>query len=95
MNLRSFAIGMRIDQWLADDHPELRALQAQGIEALQQENLARCSPTGCWAPARTPSRTGPPARWTRGPSCWPSSTGCRPAPRTTASWSTPGPPPSA
>lgn len=39
MNLRSFAIGMRIDQWLADDHPELRALQAQGIEALQQENL--------------------------------------------------------
>ncbi len=38
MNLRSFTVGMRIVQRLADDHTERRALQAQGIEALQQEN---------------------------------------------------------
>lgn len=43
MNLRSFAIGMRIDQRLVDDRRELRALQAQDIEALQQENLPRLS----------------------------------------------------
>jgi hypothetical protein len=39
LNLRSYAIGMRIDQWLADDHPELRSLQAAGIRSMQQENL--------------------------------------------------------
>ena len=39
MNLRSYAIGMRIDQWLANDHPELRELQAAGVDAMQQENL--------------------------------------------------------
>lgn len=39
MNLRSFAIGMRIDQWLADQHPDLHLLQRQGMDALQQENL--------------------------------------------------------
>lgn len=39
MNLRSFAIGMRIDQWLADKHPSLRNMQASGIALLQQENL--------------------------------------------------------
>lgn len=39
MNLRSFAIGMRIDQWLADAHPALHLLQRQGMDALQQENL--------------------------------------------------------
>jgi hypothetical protein len=39
MNLRSFAIGMRIDQWLADKHPDLHLLQRQGMDALQQENL--------------------------------------------------------
>lgn len=39
MNLRSYAIGMRIDQWLANDHPELRDLQAAGVDAMQQENL--------------------------------------------------------
>ena len=38
MNLRSYAIGMRIDQWLANDHPELRELQAAGVDAMQQEN---------------------------------------------------------
>lgn len=39
MNLRSFAISMRIDQWLADRHPDLHLLQRQGMDALQQENL--------------------------------------------------------
>ena len=39
LNLRSYAIGMRIDQWLANDYPELRELQAAGVDAMQQENL--------------------------------------------------------
>lgn len=39
MNLRSFAIGMRIDQWIADEFPMLKADQAAGLDALQQENL--------------------------------------------------------
>lgn len=43
MNLRSFAVGMRIDQWLRDEYPSLAQLQADGIEALQQENLALLS----------------------------------------------------
>ncbi len=39
MNLRSFAIGMRIDQWIADDYPALKDTQAAGVDSLQQENL--------------------------------------------------------
>lgn len=39
MNLRSYAIGMRIDKWLANEHPDLRELQAAGVDAMQQENL--------------------------------------------------------
>lgn len=39
VNLRSFAIGLRIDQWIADQYPSLRALQRQGMDAIQQENL--------------------------------------------------------
>ena len=39
LNLRSYAIGMRIDQWIADEHPHLRELQASGMDILQQENL--------------------------------------------------------
>jgi hypothetical protein len=39
LNLRSYAIGMRIDQWLADAHPELSELQAAGMDSLQQENV--------------------------------------------------------
>lgn len=39
MNLRSYAIGMRIDQWLAEACPALRESQAAGMDALQQENL--------------------------------------------------------
>ncbi len=39
LNLRSFAVGMRIDQWLADEHPPLATLQREGMHALQQENL--------------------------------------------------------
>ena len=39
MNLRSYAIGLRIDQWLTDAYPALRESQAAGIDAMQQENL--------------------------------------------------------
>ena len=39
LNLRSFAVGMRIDQWIADEYPMLRDSQAAGVDALQQENL--------------------------------------------------------
>lgn len=39
LNLRSYAIGMRIDQWLADEHPGLRDVQAAGMDFLQQDNL--------------------------------------------------------
>ncbi|MEO8124445.1 MAG: hypothetical protein ABI633_10385 [Burkholderiales bacterium] len=39
LNLRSYAIGMRIDQWLAEVYPALRESQAAGMDALQQENL--------------------------------------------------------
>lgn len=42
MNLRSYAIGMRIDQWLADEvaseFADLRSLQAAGVDWVQQEN---------------------------------------------------------
>jgi len=43
LNLRSFAIGMRIDQWIYDEYPSLRELQATGIDSLQQENLGLLS----------------------------------------------------
>ena len=43
LNLRSFAIGMRIDQWIFDEHPSLRELQAAGIDSLQQENVGLLS----------------------------------------------------
>ena len=39
MNLRSYAIGMRVDQWIADEYPALKDTQAAGVNALQQENL--------------------------------------------------------
>lgn len=39
LNLRSYAIGIRIDQWIADEHPELGDLQVAGMEFLQQDNL--------------------------------------------------------
>ena len=39
MNLRSYAIGMRVDQWIADEYPALKDTQAAGINSLQQENL--------------------------------------------------------
>ena len=43
MNLRSFAIGMRIDQWIAEQLPTLQAQQRSGIDSLQQENLGLLS----------------------------------------------------
>ena len=39
MNLRSFAVGMRIDKALWTDHAVLRPAVKAGIDALQQENL--------------------------------------------------------
>jgi len=39
LNLRSYAIGIRIDQWIADEHPELGDLQVAGMDFLQQDNL--------------------------------------------------------
>ena len=39
LNLRSFAIGMRVDQWIADAYPVLHSNQAAGMDELQQENL--------------------------------------------------------
>ena len=43
LNLRSYAIGLRIDQWLATEYPSLCADQADGMDAMQQENLALLS----------------------------------------------------
>jgi hypothetical protein len=42
LNLRSYAIGMRIDQWLADQHPELRELQSRrhGLAAAREPAAA-------------------------------------------------------
>lgn len=39
LNLRSYATGMRVDQWIADELPDLGDLQAEGIDSMQQENL--------------------------------------------------------
>ena len=39
LNLRSYATGMRVDQWISDELPELGDLQAAGIDSMQQENL--------------------------------------------------------
>lgn len=39
LNLRSYAIGMRIDQWIADEYPSLHEMQAAGVDSMQQENL--------------------------------------------------------
>lgn len=39
MNLRSYAIGMRIDQWIANSYPALKDMQVRGIDAIQQENV--------------------------------------------------------
>ena len=39
MSLRSLPIGMRIDQWIAADYPELRELQHRGIAVQQQQSM--------------------------------------------------------
>lgn len=39
MNLRSLPIGMRIDQWIAADYPELRDEQQASIALQQQQNV--------------------------------------------------------
>jgi hypothetical protein len=38
MNLRSLPIGMRIDQWIAREYPELSVLQRDSISLQQQQN---------------------------------------------------------
>ncbi len=38
MNLRSLPIGMRIDKWIHDSFPSIRAMQANGIGTMQQQN---------------------------------------------------------
>lgn len=45
LNLRSYPVGMRIDQWIHDEFPELRAMQRQGLNQVQQENLNLMSMT--------------------------------------------------
>jgi len=42
--VRSCPIGMRIDQWIFDQCPSLRASQRQSIEAQQRENLQALAP---------------------------------------------------
>ena len=54
LNLRSYAIGMRIDQWLADDHPELRALQAAGMDRCSRRTCSCCP--SAWARCRSRCR---------------------------------------
>jgi hypothetical protein len=39
VNLRSYAIGLRIDRWIAEEYPSLKAMQRQGMDAIQEENL--------------------------------------------------------
>ena len=39
MNLRSLPIGMRIDQWISTECPDLRELQASSIALQQQQNV--------------------------------------------------------
>lgn len=39
MNLRSTPIGLRIDQWIAAEHPELREQQMASIAIQQQQNM--------------------------------------------------------
>lgn len=39
INLRSYSVGMRVDQWLWSQYPTLRKLQAAGIDEMQQENV--------------------------------------------------------
>ncbi len=39
LNLRSLPIGMRIDQWIATDYPELQDLQESGVAVQQQQNM--------------------------------------------------------
>ncbi|QBK04510.1 hypothetical protein DW355_06665 [Hylemonella gracilis] len=39
MNLRSFPVGMRIDQWIASECQELLELQASSISLQQQQNV--------------------------------------------------------
>lgn len=39
LNMRSYPVGMRIDQWIYDQFSDLRPLQREGLHQVQQENL--------------------------------------------------------
>lgn len=39
MTLRSLPLGMRVDQWIAEEYPSLSSLQHSGIEIQQQQNV--------------------------------------------------------
>ena len=39
VTLLSYPVGMRVDQWLHDEYPALRALQREGMHLVQQENM--------------------------------------------------------
>jgi hypothetical protein len=43
MNVRSYPIGMRIDQWIATELPELRELQSASLAEQQQQNAGLLS----------------------------------------------------
>ena len=43
LNLRSLPIGMRIDQWIAAEHPNLKELQAKSIEFQTHQNTSLLS----------------------------------------------------
>ena len=64
MNLRSFPIGLRIDQWLACEHPELREMQLAVTSSLSAALRSHWMPS-CWSfltPLPLNSRT-PSSRW--------------------------------
>lgn len=39
MTVLSYPVGMRVDQWLYEEYPSLRDLQAEGLAFIQAENL--------------------------------------------------------
>ena len=39
VTLLSYPVGMRVDEWLRDEYPALRALQREGMHLVQQENM--------------------------------------------------------
>ena len=64
MNLRSFPIGLRIDQWLASEYPSCASCSSQ-VSMPSSRRVCRSCPGG-WATCRCPRRClgqWPRARW--------------------------------